>query len=389
MANTLTLSSLTELIYNARDQVAAEPTGFLRSVLVNTGSEGVSIGGTVTSHVTAQPTLNTSYTPAMTIPAGDDQTVSSKTMTIGQVANVRVPITGEAAKQLGNTAGYEAVMQNIWAQSFRTIRNAIEAHCGTVIKNGSSRATGTAGTTPFASNLNIITDLRKILIDNGCPEDDQWSLVLDTSAGTKLRQLTQLQKVNEAGTDELLRRAKLGYLSNFAVGESAGVASHTAGAATGQLIDNASTEAVGQTILTLDTITVNTTGIVAGDVITHAQDSVNKYVVNTGLVATSGDIVIGDPGLRIAANNNSAITIGAAYTANMGFHRNAVELVMRPPAQPYGGDAAVDRMTVFDDKSGLVFEVAQYKGYGMAMFDITCFYQAKVWKPNFVATLLG
>lgn len=389
MANTLTLSSLTELIYNARDQVAAEPTGFLRSVLVNTGSEGVSIGGTVTSHVTAQPTLNTSYTPAMTIPAGDDQTVSSKTMTIGQVANVRVPITGEAAKQLGNTAGYEAVMQNIWAQSFRTIRNAIEAHCGTVIKNGSSRATGTAGTTPFASNLNIITDLRKILIDNGCPEDDQWSLVLDTSAGTKLRQLTQLQKVNEAGTDELLRRAKLGYLSNFAVGESAGVASHTAGAATGQLIDNASTEAVGQTILTLDTITVNTTGIVAGDVITHAQDSVNKYVVNTGLVATSGDIVIGDPGLRIAANNNSAVTIGAAYTANMGFHRNAVELVMRPPAQPYGGDAAVDRMTVFDDKSGLVFEVAQYKGYGMAMFDITCFYQAKVWKPNFVATLLG
>lgn len=389
MANTLTISSLSEIIFQARDTVASEPTGFLRSVLVNAGSEGVSLGGTVTSHTTAQPTLNTSYSPSMTIPAGDDQTVSAKTFTINQVANVRVPITGEAAKQLGNTAGYEAVMRDIWAQSFRTIRNAIEAHCGTVIKNGSSRATGTAGTTPFASNLNIITDLRKILIDNGCPEDDQWSLVLDTSAGTKLRQLTQLQKVNEAGTDELLRRAKLGYLSNFAVGESAGVASHTAGAATGQLIDNASTEAVGQTILTLDTITVNTTGIVAGDVITHAQDSVNKYVVNTGLVATAGDIVIGDPGLRIAANNNSAITIGAAYTANMGFHRNAVELVMRPPAQPYGGDAAVDRMTVFDDKSGLVFEVAQYKGYGMAMFDITCFYQAKVWKPNFVATLLG
>jgi len=46
-------------------------------------------------------------------------------------------------------------------------------------------------------------------------------------------------------------------------------------------------------------------------------------------------------------------------------------------------------MTLSDDVSGLVFEVAQYKGYGMGMFDITVFYQAKVWKPEFVATLMG
>jgi hypothetical protein len=62
---------------------------------------------------------------------------------------------------------------------------------------------------------------------------------------------------------------------------------------------------------------------------------------------------------------------------------------MRPPAQPYGGDAAVDRMTIADDKTGLVFEAALYKGYGMNMLELTCFYKAKVWKPEFVATLLG
>ncbi len=62
---------------------------------------------------------------------------------------------------------------------------------------------------------------------------------------------------------------------------------------------------------------------------------------------------------------------------------------MRPPAMPEGGDAAVDRMTIFDPVSGLSFEVALYLGYGMNLLEFTCYYQAKVWKPEFVATLLG
>jgi hypothetical protein len=54
-----------------------------------------------------------------------------------------------------------------------------------------------------------------------------------------------------------------------------------------------------------------------------------------------------------------------------------------------GGDAAVDRMTVQDPLSGLVYEIAAYKGYNKAMFDITALYGVKVWKEDFVATLMG
>ena len=56
---------------------------------------------------------------------------------------------------------------------------------------------------------------------------------------------------------------------------------------------------------------------------------------------------------------------------------------------PFGGDAAVDRLTVQDPFSGLVYEIAVYKGYGKTMFDVTTFYAAKVWKNEFVAALLG
>lgn len=388
MANTQTLTGFTELIYEARDIVCREPVGFASSVIVNSGSEGVSINGTVKSFVAGEPTLNTDHTPAMTVPAGDDMTSTVEEMTVGQVARVNIPLKGETVRQLDNTVGRQNFVNNVLAQAIRKIVNAIESHVGTVAKNGASRALGTAGTTPFGSTHALIPEVNQILTDNGAPQDGQRSLVLSTGAATKLKTLAHIYKVNEAGSADTLRNGVLLDIDGVMIKQSAGVAAHTKGAATGALI-NLGNVAVGSTTLTLDTITVNTTGILAGDIITHASDTANKYVVKTGLVATSGDIVIAKPGLKIATLNNDAITIGASYTGNILFHRSAIELAMRPPAMPEGGDIAEDRMTVLDPNSGLVFEVALYKGYGMNLMEIVCYYQAKVWKPEFVATLLG
>lgn len=391
MANTLTLTGFTELLYQARDQVAAEPCAFLDSVMVNSGSEGVSINGTVQSFRTAQPTLNTSYTPAMSLPAGDDQTLTVDTLTIGQVANVKIPFVGETWKQIENTAGRDAVRNDMFAQAFRKIRNTIEAHVGTVIYKGSSRATGTAGTTPFASNHNSVNAVRQILVDNGAPIDDgMTSLVISTTAGTNIRNLSNLYKVNEAGESSLLRRGVLQDISGIKIKESAGVASHTKGTLGGSPTITNANYAVGTTTLTLSAAGTGT--IVAGDALSIANDTGNVYVVKTGDsdVSDAGTIVLNEPGLRKATGASTrALTVAADYTANVAFHKSAVELVMRPPAMPAGGDIAQDSMTMYDDKTGLVFEVRLYGGYGMNVIDITTFYQAKVWKPEYVATLLG
>jgi hypothetical protein len=388
MANTITLSGLTEIIYRSRDIVAAEPVGFSTSVLVNAnGSERVSLNGSVKSIRTAEPTLNTSYTPAMTIPAADDVTVTVESVSLGQVANVRVPLTGDALLQLANCSSKEDYTNNILAQSFRKIRNTIEAHLGTVVKNGASRAVGTAGTTPFASNHNVINSARQILKDNGCPvEDGSVSLVIDTAAGTNFRNLSNLYKVNEAGTADLLRRGVLLDISGIMIKESAGVASHTKGTGASYQTNSAGL-VTGSTAIPLDT---GSGTVVAGDVVTFASGagSGRNYVVKTG-IASAGDAVINLPGLRGAIPDNNALTIGNNYTGNVMFHRAAVELIIRPPAMPDGGDAASESMVVFDPVSGLVFDVRLYKGYGMNMLDITTMYQAMVWKPEFVATIMG
>lgn len=378
----LTVSSLLENIFRAKDRVAREITGFIPSVTINSSDAGVSTGGTVTSHYAPAPTLNTSVTPAMTIPEGDNQTIAVDTVTIGQTANVQIPVTGEVWRQIDNTAG-QALLDDMFAQAIRKIVNAIEAHVGSVAYKGASRAVGTAGTTPFASNFNTIADIRKVLIDNGCPDDGMLSLVINTAAGAKLRQLASLYQANTAGTSETLRRGSLLDLLGIAIRESAQVASHTKGTGSGYLI-NLGNVAVGSTALTLDT---GSGTIVAGDILTHASDSTNKYVVKTALA--SNVVTIANPGLLIATANNDAVTVGDSYTANVAMHKSAIELVMRPPAQPYGGDAAADRMTIRDEQTGLVFEVATYKGYQKNIIDITCVYQAKVWKPENVAILLG
>jgi len=383
MANTLT--SLAADIYKAADIVGRELVGFIPSVTINSDAvQRVALNDTVRSFFTRKPTLNTTYTPSMTIPEGDDQTVDNKTMTVGQVANVKIPWTGEDIKHVDNGSGFKTVYGDQIAQAMRAITNSIEGFVAQTAYQGASRAIGTAGTTPFASDFGLVADVRKILVDNGTPQDGDWSIVMDTTAGANLRKLSTLFKANESGNDTMLRQGTLLDLQGFKLRESAGTKVVTKGTGASYTTDTAG-YAVGATVITLIT---GTGTVLAGDVVTFAGDT-NKYVVNVG-TAAAGPITLAAPGLKVAiATSATAMTIGANFTANVGLHRAAVELAVRAPAMPPGGDAAVDTMIVQDPRSGLVYDMRLYKGYGKQMLDITSFYGAKAWKPDFIGTLLG
>lgn len=387
MANVLT--DLAADIYKAADIVGREQVGIIPSVLINAGSERAALNDTVRAAFTRQPTLNTTYAPSMTIPEGDDQTVDNKTLVIDKVANVRILWTGEDIRSVNNGAGYETIYGDQIAQAMRRITNAIEVSLWGQVYANASRAFGTAGTVPFGSNFNEVAEIRQILVDNGTPFDGQITMAINSAAGTKLRNLATLQRANEAGSDALLRQGTLLDLQGVMLKESAGIGVHVKGTATGALVNAAAGLAVGTTAIPFDGATAGATGIKAGDVITFAADTVNKYVVATGVNAATGTLTIAAPGLRVAIPDNNAITVGNNYTGNVAFHRNAIELAARAPQQPFGGDAAVDRMTVQDPFSGLVYEIAFYKGYNKTMIDVTTLYGHKAWKPEFIAGLLG
>lgn len=380
MANVLT--NLAADIYKAADVVGRELVGAIPSATINATTDQAAVGQTVRSHFTRAATAVT-LTPSMTIPEGTDQTVDNKTMTLTKQRGVQIPWTGEDVKFVNGGPGYETVLGDQIAQAMRVLANEAETDLCTAIYQGASRAYGTAGTTPFGSNFNEIAELRRILVDNGMPTDGQSTVVINTAAGTKLRNLAQLQKANEAGGSNLLRQGTLLDLQGMMIKESAQIQSHTKGTGSGYLLNDAS-HAVGDTVIATDT---GTGTIVLGDVVTFAGDTVNKYVVNTALAG--GSFAIGSPGSRIALADNAAITVGNSFTANFAFHRSAAEIAFRAPAVPDGGDAADDVMLVQDPYSGLVFEISIYKGFKKKMIMVSAVWGVKAWKPDHIAVLLG
>lgn len=374
------LTSLAADIYRAADIVGRELVGIIPSMTINGGSEAAALNDTVRSHFTRTPTVGT-LTPSMTIAEGTDQTVDNKTLTLDTTAAVQIPWTGEDIKHVNNGSGFETVYGDQIKQAMRAIVNSIESAAWAAIRKGASRAHGTAGTTPFASNFSEIPQLRKILADNGCPFDGQVSLVMDTTAGANLRSLAQLQKVNEAGGAELLRQGALLDLQGFMLKESAAIGVVTKGTGSGYLLNGAL--AVGDTSVTVDT---GSGTIIAGDIVTFAGTS-DKYVVNSAL--SSNVFAIGAPGSRAIEADNDAVTVGNNFTANVALHKGAAELAIRPMADPPGGDLASDTMVVQDPWSGLVFEIKAYKGMKKAMFMVSCIYGVKAWKPQHIVILLG
>lgn len=388
MANVLT--DLAADIYKAADVVSRELVGFIPASTINGGgSERAAVGDTVRSHFTRAASA-VDNSPSMTIPEGTDQTVDNKTLSISKSKGVQIPWTGEDMRHVNNGSGFETIYGDQIAQAMRTLTNLMEADLAAAARIA-SRAYGTAGTTPFASDLSDSANVRKILADNGCPMNDgQLSLVMDTVAGAKMRSLAVLNSASDNASDAMLRQGVLLDVHGMMMRESAQVESVTAGGITGTVTVTGA-NAVGATTINVTTAAGAAVALSAGDIITFAGDS-NKYIVASAATigaSATGDIVIAEPGLRVATTGSEAVSDSAAFTANVAFHRTALELAVRPPAMPAGGDAAVDMMTVVDPRSGIAFEVSAYKGFQKAMFNVSAAWGVKLWKPEHAAILLG
>jgi hypothetical protein len=324
-------------------------------------------------------------TPSNAIPGLDTNTVGAGTMSISKVRGVKFHWTGEDETAVGRDTK-ASIQNNKFAQAFRALANEMEADLAALYSKG-SRAYGSAGSAPFgtAGNFTDASNVAKILKDNGAPLSD-LQLVIDTAAGANL--LGFQSQVHIAGSGDPLRQGIIMDMFGMSIRESAAIKYHTKGAGTGYDFVTAG-EAIGQTTLTLEGGTVNTTGIKAGDVITHAGDTANKYLVTTGLTEVTGDIVIAAPGLLVAGVDANELTVGNSYRANMAFSRSAIHLLTRLPKMPEGGDAADDIVVVQDPVSGIFFQIAMYRAYRAVLIEVAVAWGAKAAKPEHIAILLG
>ena len=383
-----TLTNLIGPMYEALDVVSRELVGFFPSVTRDPSVDRVALGQTVYSFVPPASTAS-DITPAVVPPDDGDQVIGNVPLTITKAKRVPFRWNGEQTKGVNNAGpGVQAIKNGQIAQAIRTLTNMMEADLAACAYANASRAWGTAGTDPFQTTLQDPAQIRKILDDNGAPHLDR-SLIINTSAGAAMRTMTQLTKVNESGGQELLRQGTLLDIHGFAIRESAQVNSPVIGTSNNAGTTNTAGYAIGATVITLAAAGTGT--ILVGDIITFAGDT-NKYVVNSGIasLAAGGNITLANPGLRKALPASAqTVTVVGVGARNCGFSRNALILAARLPALPDGGDLAVDRATVTDDRTGFSFEISMYAQYRQMQYEISAAWGVAAIKPEHIGVLLG
>jgi hypothetical protein len=387
-----TITNLIPTIYEALDVVSRELVGMVPSVALSASSQRAAKDQTITSFVAPAASAG-DITPAVAPPNDGDQTIGNVQMSISKARRVPVRWNGEQSLSLNAPGGpgRNNIQRDQFAQAFRTLANEIEADLA-ALHIYASRAAGTGGTTPFAfsatrSGFEDVADARKVLVDNGAPQSD-INLVLGTTAGAKLRSIGQLNNAQASADQSFLRQGILMPIHGVDMRESGQINSFTKGTGASATTD-ATGYAIGATTITL--ASAGTGEIKAGDVITFAGDA-NKYLVVTGdaNVAGGGTLVLAAPGLRQAiAASATNITVEGSSVRNMIFHRNAIVLATRLPARPEEGDLAEDVMTFTDPRSGLSFEVALYKQYRQAQYEISIAWGVKAVKTEHIGILLG
>lgn len=385
MANTLT--ALAPTLFSAAQEVQAEPFGLVDAINTNFDNKGVAVGDSVTVPV-APVAAGANFTAAAVPTLGTDAIASSVSVTIDKSRKTAWHLTGEQIRSLENGGNYQEWVRQLIGQGMRTLRNECEADAATALKIGASRATGTAGTAPFATSLDDLVNARKILRDNGAPMSD-LQCVVNTSAEVNLFKLGIVQQAYAAGSDTERRNGILGRQFGFTIGSSAGLSLHTKGTMTGA--DCTAIEPIGETSIAVDGSDSGT--ILAGDIIyNNTQDvggALYKYVVSSGGTATgaaAGSFSINKTGVRTATAVNDEWVIGGSYTPNFAFERDAVVGVIRPPMIP--ASSFIRQMPISDGK-GMTYLLLEIDAYGAKTWELHLAWGFKVVQPEYVATILG
>jgi hypothetical protein len=385
MANTLT--GLYPIMYNAMNVVSREMIGLISAVSRDATAEMAAVNQVVRSPVVGAMAAE-DITPTNVAAKGADQTIGFVDIQITKQRKVTFNLTGEEQRGLGE-ANNRAIATQRFAQAFRTLSNEMESDLAALYVSA-SRAHGTGGTTPFGTgdDLTDLSEVLRILDDNGAPKTDRHVVLGSAAVAKLLGKQPSMFRVNEAGQDMTRRFGMMEQLFGGEFHHSGQIKTHTAlvAASPDYLIDNASGYDIGDTTLNVDT---HTGAFLAGDVVQIAGGA-DKYVVSTADAGgNDASLILAAPGLRVAVDDGDAVTFTPSYTGNMVFTRDAFQLAARTPFIPEGGDQAEDRAYVTDPVSGLTFEISLYRQYRMVTYEVAICWGVKAIKPEHAALLLG
>lgn len=323
-----------------------------------------------------------SVTPSNTPPAPADSSPSKVQISLNNWYEVNFHMTD---KELVEVDRNEHFVPMQMSEAVKAMANKINTTVHEQYKNVYGFA-GTAGTTPFGSAVSAATDARKILNQQLCPRTDR-RMILDFDAEASALALDAFNNVNEVGGTGPKIDGEIGRKFGFDIYTDDAVVTHEAGGSGTPLVNGALS--VGDTSVAIDGMT-GTDGLVVGDIITMAGDTQTYAVITAGTTTGGAQTVTVSPSIKKAIADNAAVTVKADHVVNLGFHRDAFALAMRPLQGATQGDGYGNQMVAMTDPvTGLSMRLEVSRQHKQIVYSLDALWGVKLIRPELAVRIAG
>lgn len=308
------------------------------------------VGDTISIKIPAQYTVRSGATASI-----QNHTQTSTNLTISEQKGIDVEFT---SKELA--LDLQDFSKEVLAPQMARLANEIDRDGLALSANVPNLVQGNL------ANLDTYLNAGALLDENGCPMDDERSIIISPRA--------QVQAVN--GFKELFnssaeianqyKKGRIGVAAGFDWAPSQNVSTHTVGAYVGTPLVNATLSGTVSSVVT-DGWTGSVTGLLkAGDVVTFAgcynvnpmtkqsTGQLKQFVITADVNSSSGAATLPISPSMIASGaqqnvsalpaDNAGVTVlgtaSTAYSSNLAYHKNAFALAMVDLPIPKGMDMA-------------------------------------------------
>lgn len=343
-----------------------------RDIANVTGRKGQAVDVTVAAAGTVRD-----VTPGPAV-VNQDKTPTKKTVNLNYWREATHHVTDKEFEEV-----MEGYMTAQMEEDLRSLINDLDLKMIQELYQKAYNVAGTAGTTPFASDLAAFKGARVHLNESAAPQMSRYVLLNPDAEGNALV-LGQFLKADERGDQGGIINGQIGRKLGSDWFMDQNIPTHTTGAAGTPLVNGASQTG---TTLIVDGFTTKPS---VGDKYTVAGDT-QEYTVlaSTTLSGTESTLTI-SPAIVTAAADNAALTFVASYVPNLHFHRDALAFASRvlERSRREVPGAAVFR-SIVDPISGLVvrLEISRQWRQTTVAWDILAGYTTVY--PQLAAVILG
>lgn len=374
MANTLTEvipQLLAQGLLALREQ-AVMPRLVNRAYDSQAGEKGSTIDVPIPSAISAA-----SVSPSNTAPSTADFTPTSVSIALSNWYEAAFYLTDkDMLEAMNGTIPMQA------SEAVKAIANQVDDDLLALYKEVYGYA-GTAGTTPFATDLAEYLEARKVLADQLAPMDPRYC-VIDPTAEANALALRQFTDASFRGDNAGMINGTIGQKFGAQWVMDQNVPSHTAGADLTGAINDSGAIAAGAKTLTVDGFSAAPN---EGDIVTIAGVT-GTYAVDAGTTTTSLVLKNGLANGLATGDNSEVITVKASHTPNLLFHRDAFALATRPfsgadPLQIGTYQSAIDPV------SGLALRLEVSREHKRTRFSYDILYGVQAVRPELAARIAG